>query len=1038
MKTNNISPYNWRYLRLFFAFLVVLTGLSTATHGQDGTMKWSFLTGSWVESSPALGMDGTIYVGSDDGKLYAINPEGQLKWSFLVGAAVGSSPAIGQDGTLYVGSSNGNLYAISPEGHMNWSFTTGGIVESSPAIGADGTLYVGSDDFRFYAINPEGQLKWSFLTGGVIWSSPAIGADGTLYVGSADNNIYAINPEGQLKWSFPTTGGGVISSPAIGADGTLYVGSENGNLYAINPEGTLKWSFTTGDVVESSPAIGEDGTIYIGSDDHELYAINPDGTMKWSFPTGDWVGSSPAIGEDGTVYVGSEDGNLYAIIGSSGGVLSDSPWPMFRHDLKHTSQVSSAPSPGPTPEPTPEPNPEPNPEPTPEPSPEPSPESSPESSPEDNSKIGTVRDGIWFLDYNGNGQFDDCEIDRCIGFGLPGDFPISGDWNGSGTMKIGVYRDGMWYLDFNGNLQFDDCVIDRCIGFGLPGDETVTGDWNGSGTTKIGVYRDGSWFLDFNGNQQFDDCATDRCIGFGLPEDIPVQGDWNGSGTTKIGVYRDGSWFLDFDGNEQFENCETDRCIDFGMPGDILITGEWREEDSTSPSSIEFNAPITLEPATIGEPYAFSFCQQEPPVDDPSDLCGGSFDQSINPAGGQRPYHFTLGTLGGFPPFGMLLNLNGLLTGIPTAEGTTVFTVCAVDLAGQQVCRETSLSVSSVELPPPPPIEFPRPELAPAIVGVPYAFSFCQQIPAVDDPSDLCGGPFDVTTSPVGGQSPYHFTLGTLGGFPPFGMLLNLNGLLTGTPTIAGGPIPFTVCAVDLAEQQVCWETALTVVAAPPGVLSVSPATGLSMTGDVGGPFSPPSQSYTLTNTGGTTITYTISKSANWVSLESTGGSLEPEASTNVLVAINSNAVSLSAGIYSDTVNFTNTTNGEGNTSRSVELTVNAVEPPPPPLEEVSITFESGSCPVDRWPWGDLISLSPETSGSVSGPVGTEFFASGLASTDLICSAWSNCMRSESEPSTTGWTYKGFGVRNENTIEFEAISDFGSKSLTAYVTCPPN
>ena len=103
----------------------------------------------------------------------------------------------------------------------------------------------------------------------------------------------------------------------------------------------------------------------------------------------------------------------------------------------------------------------------------------------------------------------------------------------------------------------------------------------------------------------------------------------------------------------------------------------------------------------------------------------------------------------------------------------------------------------------------------------------------------------------------------------------------------------------------------LTVNATPSaGTLEVSPATGLSMTGDVGGPFSPPSQSYTLTNTGGTTITYTISKSANWVSLESTGGSLEPEASTNVLVAINSNAVSLSAGPYSDTVFFTNTTNG--------------------------------------------------------------------------------------------------------------------------------
>ncbi|MBP7562114.1 MAG: PQQ-binding-like beta-propeller repeat protein [Armatimonadetes bacterium] len=34
-------------------------------------MRWKFPTGSWVRSSPAIGLDGTLYVGSDDGKLYA-------------------------------------------------------------------------------------------------------------------------------------------------------------------------------------------------------------------------------------------------------------------------------------------------------------------------------------------------------------------------------------------------------------------------------------------------------------------------------------------------------------------------------------------------------------------------------------------------------------------------------------------------------------------------------------------------------------------------------------------------------------------------------------------------------------------------------------------------------------------------------------------------------------------------------------------------------------------------------------------------------
>jgi len=130
----------------------------------------------------------------------------------------------------------------------------------------------------------------------------------------------------------------LVNSPAIGSDGTIYVGSLDNNLYAINPDGTQKWTFATGDFVESTPAIGSDGTIYVGSNDFfAFYAINPDGSQKWrAFSTGEDVTSSPAIGSDGTIYVGSNDNNLYAIIGSSGGLASGAPWPMFRHDLRHT------------------------------------------------------------------------------------------------------------------------------------------------------------------------------------------------------------------------------------------------------------------------------------------------------------------------------------------------------------------------------------------------------------------------------------------------------------------------------------------------------------------------------------------------------------------------------------------------------------------------------------------------------------------------------------------------------------------------------
>jgi len=39
---------------------------------KPGTVLWEFETGDWVYSSPAIGSDGTVYVGSHDKKLYAI------------------------------------------------------------------------------------------------------------------------------------------------------------------------------------------------------------------------------------------------------------------------------------------------------------------------------------------------------------------------------------------------------------------------------------------------------------------------------------------------------------------------------------------------------------------------------------------------------------------------------------------------------------------------------------------------------------------------------------------------------------------------------------------------------------------------------------------------------------------------------------------------------------------------------------------------------------------------------------------------------
>jgi len=280
----------------------------------DGTLKWSYTTEGAIFSSLAIATDGTIYAPCYSGKIYAIDSDGSMKWSYQTGGRIQySSPAIGTDGMVYIGSRDSKLYAINPDGNVEWTYTTSSEIYSSPAIGTDGTVYIGSIDNKLYAIDSGGNLKWTYLTGGYIYSSsPAIGDDETIYVGSDDRKLYAINSDGTLRWSY-TTGGFVRSSPAIGDDGALYVGSDDGYLYAINNNGTLRWSYAMGNVAYSSPTIGADGTVYVGNMANQIYAINSDGTIKWSYATGGYVWSSPTIGPDGTVYTGSYDGKLYAI-----------------------------------------------------------------------------------------------------------------------------------------------------------------------------------------------------------------------------------------------------------------------------------------------------------------------------------------------------------------------------------------------------------------------------------------------------------------------------------------------------------------------------------------------------------------------------------------------------------------------------------------------------------------------------------------------------------------------------------------------------
>jgi outer membrane protein assembly factor BamB len=356
-----------------------------ALDADSGTLKWQFKTGGRVASSPAVSGD-AIYFGGYDGYFYALDLAGKQKWRFqtdgerrYAGTHLhGVEPAMEKmpdpfdcylssptvvDGTVYFGSGDGFVYALdAATGLQKWKFHTGDVVHSSPAV-MDSVVYIGSWDTYFYAIEAAtGKQKWRFRTGDDptfhnqigIQSSPLV-ANGTVYFGCRDSHLYAVNAQtGEQKWAFNTKGSWVIGSPAL-KDGRLYfTTSDSGLFHAVDAE-TGREIYTLSFLwpLFSSPAIAGN-TLYVGSEEGKLLAIDLTAQkLAWSFQTdgskangptytqadgkpnyaaaftGDgfydtmmvgmdrmqsvgMVLSSPVVVND-SLYFGSTDGNIYAL-----------------------------------------------------------------------------------------------------------------------------------------------------------------------------------------------------------------------------------------------------------------------------------------------------------------------------------------------------------------------------------------------------------------------------------------------------------------------------------------------------------------------------------------------------------------------------------------------------------------------------------------------------------------------------------------------------------------------------------------------------
>ena len=376
-------------------YLICVDGKTSSDIGEFtlsiADSRWQAQTGDAITCSPSVGPDGTVYVGSNDGSLYAFTQAGAVAWSYKSAGLFDTSAAsVAPDGSVYAGSTDGNLYAFAPGGALKWKYTvpapssSSGLdngLSSSPALGSDGTLYFHADDGNLYAVSSAGSLEWTAPVSGASYAAPTIGADGTVYIGTDGGSLYAFSPTGTQKWAFtaPVAGESIYTAAAIDSSGNLYIGTLSGNVYSVTPSGTLRWTYKVGNGVTSAPALANgavyfggydgilyslsassgalnwkyalgaqvrasapavdaSGNVYIGCYDHNVYSVSPSGGLVRVYAADDWIRSSPVIAGT-TLYFGSNDHKLYAFDLGMGSASAD--WPMYQYGVRRTGRAQA-------------------------------------------------------------------------------------------------------------------------------------------------------------------------------------------------------------------------------------------------------------------------------------------------------------------------------------------------------------------------------------------------------------------------------------------------------------------------------------------------------------------------------------------------------------------------------------------------------------------------------------------------------------------------------------------------------------------------
>ncbi len=142
-------------------------------------------------------------------------------------------------------------------------------------------------------------------------------------------------------------------------------------------------------------------------------------------------------------------------------------------------------------------------------------------------------------------------------FGIPGDMPVAGDFDGDGCDSVSIYRpsEGKFYII--NRLGSNDGGLgsaDYSFYFGVVGDTPFVGDFNGDGVDTIGLHRASTGFVYFRNSNTTG--VGEYEFYWGIPGDRVFAADWDKDGDDTVGLFRPSNSTLYFRNSNTPGNAE--------------------------------------------------------------------------------------------------------------------------------------------------------------------------------------------------------------------------------------------------------------------------------------------------------------------------------------------------------------------------------------------------------------------------------------------------------------------------------------------------